>query len=72
MHTHHIAMGGPDYSVYPAILRISTDSPSTHPLDTQALRPPGALAAIGTTQQVQRKQTSLLSPLSPCLSEHKK
>lgn len=51
MHADHMAIGGPEHSFYP--IRISTDSLSTHPLDTHSLMPPRVPVTRHNSEQLQ-------------------
>lgn len=44
MLTIHIALGDPDYSFYPIIIKTSSDNPSAQPQDTPS--PDGTLSTV--------------------------
>lgn len=69
MLTIHIAWGDPDYSFYPIIIKTSSDNPSAQPQDTPS--PDGTLSTVSYAQPRSSyvKQTSCLTPPSPCLTE---
>lgn len=72
-HADHVAMGGPEHSFYPIILRISTDSLSAHPLDTHSLMLPGAPGGSEAQFRAAAVKTDLTSqPSVPCVIEHEK